>query len=163
MDAPSNPNPPAPNGLNDPLIVDAEPLPKKTRVNENQSTRESSNVWEHFVKKQYNATRRNRTSSMRAHILKCKKIPGVIDTNQTTLSFQAKQTGGVEGEFSNELVVAKFSIERIRMALVRMIIVDELPFRFVEHDGFIYFMGVVEPRFPVPSRLTIQGIVLNFG
>ena len=49
------------------------------------------------------------------------------------------------------------------MALARMIIVDELPFRFVEHDGFIYFMGVVEPRFPVPSRLTIQGIVLNFG
>ena len=41
------------------------------------------------------------------------------------------------------------------MALARMIIVDELPFRFVEHDSFIYFMGVVEPRFPVPSRLTM--------
>ena len=41
------------------------------------------------------------------------------------------------------------------MALARMIIVDELPFRFVEHDGFIYFMGVVEPRFPVPSCLTV--------
>ena len=78
---------------------------------------------------------------MWAHILKCKKILGVIDMSQTTLSFQAKKTGGVEGEFSNELVVAKFSIERIRMALVRMIIVDELPFRFVEHDDFIYFMG----------------------
>ena len=49
------------------------------------------------------------------------------------------------------------------MALARMIIVDELLFRFAEHDGFIYIMGVVEPRFPVPSRLTIQGIVLNFG
>ena len=44
MDAPSNPNPPAPNDPNDPLIVDDEPLPKKTRVNENQSTREPSNV-----------------------------------------------------------------------------------------------------------------------
>ena len=43
MDAPSNPNPPAPNGPNDPLIVD-EPLPKKTRVNENRSTREPSDV-----------------------------------------------------------------------------------------------------------------------
>ena len=32
---PQNPNPPAPNGPNDPLIVDDEPLPKKARVNEN--------------------------------------------------------------------------------------------------------------------------------
>ena len=56
-------------------------------------------------------------------------------TSQTTLSFQAKKTGGVKGEFSNELVVAKFSIERIQIALARMIIVDELPFRFVEYDG----------------------------
>ena len=52
MDAPSNPNPLAPNGPNDPLIVDDEPLPKKTRVNENRSTREPSDVWEHFVKLQ---------------------------------------------------------------------------------------------------------------
>ena len=29
MDAPSNQNPPTPNGPNDPLIVDDEPLPKK--------------------------------------------------------------------------------------------------------------------------------------
>ena len=76
-------------------------------------------------------------------------------TSQTTLSFQAKKIGGVEGEFSNELVVAKFSIKRIQMALVRMIIVDELPFRFVERDGFIYFMGVVEPRFPMPPYLMV--------
>ena len=32
MDAPSNPNPPAPNDLNDPLIVDDEPLPKKLEL-----------------------------------------------------------------------------------------------------------------------------------
>ena len=50
---------------------------------------------------------------MWAHLLKCKKIMGVIYTSQTTLSFQTKKTGGVEGEFSNELLVAKFSIERI--------------------------------------------------
>ena len=95
---------------------------------------------------------------MRAHLLKCKKILGVIDTSQTTLSFQAKKTGGVKGEFSNELVVAKFSIERIQIALARMIIVDELPFRFVKHDGFIYFIGVVEPRFPAFSSHNGKGL-----
>ena len=52
MDAPSNPNPPTPNGPNDPLIVDDEPLPKKVRVNENQFIREPSDVWEHFVRLQ---------------------------------------------------------------------------------------------------------------
>ena len=102
---------------------------------------------------------------MWAHLLKCKKILGAIDISQTTLSFQAKKAGGFEGEFSKELVVAKFSIERIRMALARMIIVDELPFRFVEHDGFICFMGVFEPRFPVPSHLMVARdyIKLWFG
>ena len=48
MDAPSNQNPPTPNGPNDPLIVDDEALPKKARVNENRST-QPSDVWEHFV------------------------------------------------------------------------------------------------------------------
>ena len=52
MDAPSNPNPLAPNGPNDPLIVDDEPLPKKSRVNENQSTKEPSDIWEHSVRLQ---------------------------------------------------------------------------------------------------------------
>ena len=49
---PQNPNPPAPNGPNDPLIVDDEPLPKKARVNENQSTKEPFDIWEHSVRLQ---------------------------------------------------------------------------------------------------------------
>ena len=36
-----------------------------------------------------------------------------------------------------------------------MIIVDELHFSFVEHSGFIDFMAEVEPRFEVPSRVTV--------
>ena len=49
----------------------------------------------------------------------------------------------------------KFSVERLRMALAKMIIVDELPFRFVEHDRFIEFMASVEHRFKVLSRVTV--------
>ena len=52
-------------------------------------------------------------------------------------------------------MLRKFSVERLRMALARMIIVDELPFRFVEHGGFIDFMAKVEPRFEVPSWVTV--------
>lgn len=37
-----------------------------------------------------------------------------------------------------------------------MIIVDELPFRFVEGEGFQDFMKIVEPRFSTPSRYTVM-------
>ncbi|CAN1338966.1 Zinc finger BED domain-containing protein RICESLEEPER 2 [Linum perenne] len=36
-----------------------------------------------------------------------------------------------------------------------MIIIDELPFRFVEHLGFNYFMSIACPRFIMPSRRTV--------
>ena len=49
----------------------------------------------------------------------------------------------------------KFSVERLRMTLAKIIIVDEWPFRFVEHDRFIEFMAKVEPRFEIPSRVTV--------
>ena len=52
-------------------------------------------------------------------------------------------------------MLRKFSVEKLRMALVRMIIVDELPFRFVEYGRFIDFMAEVEPRFEVPSWVTV--------
>ncbi|KAM4132835.1 hypothetical protein ACJW30_01G282100 [Castanea mollissima] len=38
-----------------------------------------------------------------------------------------------------------------REALARMIIVDELPFKFVEHEG----LNVLQPRFTVPTRTTV--------
>ena len=52
-------------------------------------------------------------------------------------------------------MLRKFSVEKLRMTLVRMIIVDELPFRFVKYGGFIDFMAEVEPKFEVPSRVTV--------
>ena len=68
------------------------------------------------------------------------------------LSFQAKR----EGESgSNVLVVANYSEERIRLALARMIVIDELLFKFMECQGFQEFMEIVEPRFPIPHRNTI--------
>ena len=53
------------------------------------------------------------------------------------------------------LVVANYSKERIRLALARMIVIDELSFKFVERQGFQEFMEIVEPKFPIPHRITI--------
>lgn len=36
-----------------------------------------------------------------------------------------------------------------------MIIVDELPFSFVENEGFKSFMRVTVPQFQIPSRRTL--------
>ncbi|KAL0016122.1 hypothetical protein SO802_003191 [Lithocarpus litseifolius] len=61
-----------------------------------------------------------------------------------------------EGESGlNVLVVAYYSEERIKLVLPMMIIIDELPFKFLERQDFQEFMEIVEPRFPIPHRTTI--------
>ena len=93
---------------------------------------------------------------MLQHMKVCKKWPFPRDNKQKILSFQAKR----EGESgSNVLVVANYSEERIRLALARMIVIDELPFKFVEHQGFQEFMEIVEPGFLFPIALPMQGLV----
>jgi hypothetical protein len=74
------------------------------------------------------------------------------------LSFDAKREGqAVVGEGSSgSLVIAKFNASKIRAAVFKMIMVDELPFRFVEGEGFQDFMKTVEPRFSIPSRCTVM-------
>ena len=81
-----------------------------------------------------------------------KKGPFSKDDKQKTLSFQAKREGESD---SNVLVVVNYNEERIRLALARMIIIDELPFKFVERQDFQEFMKIVEHRFPIPHRTTI--------
>ena len=42
-----------------------------------------------------------------------------------------------------------------RKVLAKMIILDELPFRFVENQGFRRFCNVFQPNFNIPSCFTI--------
>ena len=87
-----------------------------------------------YCKNQYNCHgKKNGTSGMLQHMKVCKKWHFPRDDKQKTLPFQAKRE--VESG-SNVLVVANYSEERIRLALARMIIIDELPFKLVERQGF---------------------------
>ncbi|KAK8597373.1 hypothetical protein V6N13_094788 [Hibiscus sabdariffa] len=50
----------------------------------------------------------------------------------------------------------KFDEDAVRKALIHMIIVDELPFRIVEGEGFKLFLSKACPRFHLPSRFTVR-------
>jgi hypothetical protein len=102
---------------------------------------------------------------MLQHIRKsCKKYPGRFDETQSKLSFEAKREGqaAVSEGSSDNLMIEKFNASKIMAGLSRMIIVDELPFRFVECEGFKDFMKTVEPRFSFPSRFTMMRDCFKF-
>ena len=54
------------------------------------------------------------------------------------------------------LVATSFSIDIARKALAWMIVVDELPFRFVENPGFRNYSNVLQPKLKIiPSRYIV--------
>ncbi|KAL6519242.1 hypothetical protein OROGR_018562 [Orobanche gracilis] len=115
----------------------------------------SSWVWEHFelVKEKgeivaycmycrriYMAKSKNGTSNMKCNIF----IGMSVDKTQPTISFAKKE------------VSAGYSYENSRSKLIRMIIIDELPFVVVEYEGFIAFVHSLNHRFSLPSRVTVS-------
>ncbi|CAN1198778.1 Putative AC transposase [Linum perenne] len=96
-------------------------------------------------------SRKNGTSSLQAHVASCAKIRAEKG-GQSTLIFQP--SGQSDGSSIAPCWV--FNQAAIRMALAEMIIIDELPFMFVDHEGFIRFIRVCCPRFDIPCRVTIR-------
>ncbi|XP_019161967.1 PREDICTED: zinc finger BED domain-containing protein RICESLEEPER 2-like [Ipomoea nil] len=133
-----------------------------------------SRVWDHFQKitdsnnvtieakciycaKLYQCqSKKHGTTSLRNHMVSCMKNPHSKDTRQSLLTFQAVATSDASEPTVGELGTWVFNQETIRRALVEMIIIDELPFIFVEGQGFRRFIAVACPRFKIPSRWTIS-------
>ncbi|WCJ31567.1 hypothetical protein M5689_013051 [Euphorbia peplus] len=140
--------------------------------------RSRSCVWDHFKKildskgietgrvtcvwcdGNYQGKSESGTSSLWKHLREtCKKFPHKKDLveaqkkkdkSQTTLQFhKATDTKNAQ------LVCFRFDQETCRRSLVKMIIVDELPFRTVEKCGFKEFCAENIPEFRIPSRRTI--------
>ncbi|XP_070036181.1 zinc finger BED domain-containing protein RICESLEEPER 1-like [Nicotiana tomentosiformis] len=137
--------------------------PKKRKVMQPRS-----DAWNHFekyddpsgakrakckycVKTYAAATKGNGTTSMNNHLTKCPKMPRKIENSQTQLSFLLALNGANEGV----LTTWKFDQALSRRALAQMIILDELPFSFVEKEGFRKFIGVTIPQFQIPSCRTL--------
>ncbi|XP_019178818.1 PREDICTED: zinc finger BED domain-containing protein RICESLEEPER 2-like [Ipomoea nil] len=148
------------------------PVPKKRKDVETRSP-----CWDHFEKikdsegivvkekciycaKVYCCeTKKHGTSSLRTHIVNCLKNPHSKETWQSLLTFRpTPSSAGTQSSEGTEgvLVTWVFDQDLIRRALAEMIILDELPFRIVEEQGFRKFVLVCCPRFKISSRWTIS-------
>ncbi|XP_019189545.1 PREDICTED: uncharacterized protein LOC109183973 [Ipomoea nil] len=117
-------------------------------------SRHRSEVWENFTKfsnekfeqkarcnycqkELFADPKLNGTSSLKAHVRSCPKMPRASsDPSQTEL---------LEGEGS--LGCVKYSAEALRRSIVEMIINHEIPFKFVEFKGFRKCLSIACPRF----------------
>ncbi|KAK8617078.1 hypothetical protein V6N13_117046 [Hibiscus sabdariffa] len=94
---------------------------------------------------------------MKRHTARYKKIPFNLEKTQTILDFDSKTKCNADETIETVSVpkLWRFDQEKTRETLAKMVIVDELPFSFVESEGFRMFCKVVIPDFNPPSRATI--------
>ncbi|XP_076905808.1 zinc finger BED domain-containing protein RICESLEEPER 4-like [Bidens hawaiensis] len=95
------------------------------------------------------------TSSQNKHIKNCEKNPANKKDDKPNLV--SKNTDDGQGT----LGMWKFDPIKARILLVRMIIIDELPFVFIERAGFRKFMEALCPNIKVPSRFTVARDILD--
>ncbi|CAN0881322.1 hypothetical protein LINGRAHAP2_LOCUS14170, partial [Linum grandiflorum] len=103
-------------------------------------------------------SRKNGTSSLKVHVDACAKGRAEKD-GQNVLNLQP--SGNIEG--GGMLTNWKFNQSEIRIALAEMIIIDELPFIFVEHQGFRRFMVFCCPMFIIPLGDQFERIASDYS
>ncbi|KAK8665538.1 hypothetical protein V6N13_005704 [Hibiscus sabdariffa] len=123
--------------------------PSSKKAKKGVGNKRRSWVWDHFNKseslgeniaicsycdKQIACASYNGTSSLSNHLLRCKKYPPNVDKSQKILSFQPGYTH-LDGTIQTpKLENWKFDHDACRKALAKMVIVDELAFKFVERE-----------------------------
>ncbi|CAN6721630.1 unnamed protein product [Malus baccata var. baccata] len=99
---------------------------------------------------------KNGTTNLRNHLARCRSYgpnKEIFAANrQKILTFAGTK---------DKLEAIGFSQEEVTKACVEMIIIDELPFTFVEGEGFRHFCMQACPMWRVPSRKTIAKDVLS--
>lgn len=126
----------------------------------------TSTIWDHFTRikggdpneprcfcnyceKQY-ACHPKRVDHIKNQCLKCPMR--VSNKKQKILSFQ-KETAN--------LLAVSFSKENCRKSLAKMVVLDELSFRFVEGKGFRQFVQTLQPKFTPPGRKTVASDIIQ--
>ena len=66
---------------------------------------------------------------------------------------------GCEGDHNVvSMNLVGFNRERTLTVIAKMISTDELPFKFVQNEGFRKVMEEAQPYFKIPSRMTLLDI-----
>ncbi|XP_055822147.1 zinc finger BED domain-containing protein RICESLEEPER 1-like [Solanum dulcamara] len=108
--------------------------------------------WKHCGKVLLADSTKNGTSGMNKHLKIYPKNPNKVNT----FNFKYKQSNlnfPLESEMRDGAIWT-FDQEVSRRALVEMLILDELPFHFVEKEGFKKFMKKTQPLFRVRRTVT---------
>ncbi|XP_021639462.1 zinc finger BED domain-containing protein RICESLEEPER 3-like [Hevea brasiliensis] len=150
---------------------------KSKEVVKRKPVRPRSPVWDHFTKfintkgkikgkcnycgKEFCCDpKKNGTTALRNHMNTCKKHPHAIKNKRTKLALQPNSFDEVLGDVST-LSTWKYDDDAVREALVQMIIIDELSFRYVDGEGFRRFMRAICPRLRFPLVGLFHGIVIK--
>ena len=160
-----------------PTNAEVPQLPPKGKGNV-CSNRKNSIAWDHFEKvdigeghfkavcnyyqKTYLADSKGHgTANLLNHTPICvKNLNRKTLKGQQTLAFEPK----MDGEEGFQLVPTAFTVEASRKALAEMVIIDELPFRFVERYGFQRYATTLQPKLrirDIPSRQTVARDVIG--
>ncbi|KAF7130655.1 hypothetical protein RHSIM_Rhsim10G0136400 [Rhododendron simsii] len=127
------------------------------RVTRKRQTKPDSDKYK-YCRKIYKWLSGNGTSTLKKHMLSCSKNPDIQKLKkQTSLASYAQ----VKGEPRSGIGLWKFDQKACRDALAKMIIMDELPFRFVEREGFRSFCRVLQPLFKTFSRQTVARDIVD--
>ncbi|KAL4590878.1 hypothetical protein LXL04_003823 [Taraxacum kok-saghyz] len=104
-------------------------------------------ICKHCGRGQYKCEKKDYgTTNLNNHLKKCKPYLAKLGGGQTELAFE-------HGD-QNKLTSWRFDQKDTRKALAHMIVVDELPFRFVEGAGFKYYNSISQLLFKIPCRTT---------
>ena len=94
---------------------------------------------------------------MWSHLKVCKKFPFVVNKKQNFLVLESTKVGGESGDWSvGTFKAIGYDYDECRQALVKIVIIDELPFNFMESKGFRLFFRTLQPRFDIPSCFTVM-------
>ena len=118
----------------------------------------------HYCQKTYCANSKGHgTTNLLNHTPNYVKNPNKASLRgQQTLAFEPK----MNGEEGFQLVPTAFTVEASRKALTEIIILDELPFRFVEGYGFQRYSTTLQPKLQIrdiPSRQTVARDVIGIN
>jgi len=67
-----------------------------------------------------------------------------------------KEEGELRYQNMGTLKAIGYNYDEYRQALIKIAIIDELPFNFMESKGFRLFSRTIQPRFDIPSHFTIM-------